>query len=101
MQGLAFLRSKSACPVTPYLTALSFSTVKGQALSREARMAFRINSERLVTPFMASSRAASALNVIIFSLTFFMGPPKYPRFNNQVLQCIILLLFITMMSSPF
>jgi hypothetical protein len=46
---------------------------RGQALSKDARMAFRMNSDRFGIPFMASIKAASALKVMISPLGVFMA----------------------------
>jgi hypothetical protein len=48
---------------------------KGQALSREARMALRMNSERLEMSSMAFFNEASTLKEITSSLRFMFSLP--------------------------
>jgi len=45
---------------------------RGQILSRDAKIAFLMNSDRFGIPFIASKRVASALKVMISCLVFFM-----------------------------
>jgi len=46
---------------------------RGQVLSRDSRIAFLMNSERFDIPRIASTKAASALNVMTSSLFFMDG----------------------------